>query len=129
MKVVIEAEDPVEQNRFVKIYKTCVLQSLNNKRSTCKQTGAKIAREFLIAKNHPIGSHEPPYTVESLCKLRRSTTDREREAFLSACLAGGCGEGKSLPTRCRIRWKTGSAEKVETTVSDEAFAILVYELH
>ena len=44
MKVVIEAEDPVEQNRFVKIYKTCILQSLNTKRSTCEQAGAKIVR-------------------------------------------------------------------------------------
>jgi hypothetical protein len=80
-KVVIEAEDHVEQNRCVKIYKTCVPQSLNTKRSTCEQAAAKIERELLIAKNHPIGRREPPYAVETLCKLRRSRTDHEREAF------------------------------------------------
>lgn len=133
MKVVIDAEDPVEQSRFVKIYKTCVLQSLNTKRSTCEQAGAKIARELLIAKNHPIGSREPPYSVETLCKLRRSRTDHEREAFhwfvgeFLECVSGRRVWGrKKFTHRVSDPMERGSAEKV-VTVSDEAFAILVYE--
>ncbi|KAI2500728.1 hypothetical protein MHU86_13756 [Fragilaria crotonensis] len=133
MKVVIEAEDPVEQSRFVKIYKTCVLQSLNTKRSTCEQAGAKIARELLIAKNHPIGSREPPYSVETLCKLRRSRTDHEREAFhwfigeFLECVSGRRVWGrKKFTHKVSDPMERGSAEKV-VTVSDEAFAILVYE--
>jgi hypothetical protein len=133
MKVVIEAEDPVEQNRFVKVYKTCVLQSLNTKRSTCEQAGAKITRELLIAKNHPIGSREPPYSVETLCKLRRSRTEYEREAFhwfigeFLECVSGRRVWGrKKFTHKVSDPMERGSAEKV-VTVSDEAFAILVYE--
>ena len=34
---------------------------------------------------------------------------------------------KSLPTMCQIRWKVGAQPEKVVNVSDEAFAILVFE--
>jgi hypothetical protein len=55
MKIVLETEDPDDEDEFVRIYKTCVVGCINGKRSTCEQAGGRIVKELLVRKNYGEG--------------------------------------------------------------------------
>ena len=67
MKIVIEAQD-TDDDEFIRIYKTCVVSSINGKiKSTCEQTGARIVRELvvvLVKKGHIEGHVDEPYSLK-----------------------------------------------------------------
>ena len=62
------------QMTYEKIFNT----ALNQKRSSCEQSGLKITRKAIA---HFKERREDFFSFEELCKLRRATTDRERKAF------------------------------------------------
>ena len=64
-----------ERPNFVKLYTTCVTGSINTKRSTCEQAGAKIVRNLLIQTQHKTENNGgPPYRMDSLVKLQEAMT-------------------------------------------------------
>ena len=81
MTVVIDTEKPADPAKFVRIYKTCVLASLNSWRSSCEQAESDAVARLLKAKKHPDEVTPEPYSIEILCKLRQSQTMEENEAF------------------------------------------------
>jgi hypothetical protein len=68
MQVVVDSDKPADQAKFVRVYKTCVLCSLNTRRSTCEQSAAEVVKEQLREKGHIDEVNPPPYSVEMLCK-------------------------------------------------------------
>ena len=50
MKVVVEAENSADPAKFVRIYKTCIVGSLNTKRSSCEQSAVEAVRKLLKEK-------------------------------------------------------------------------------
>jgi hypothetical protein len=78
MAVVIESEKPDDPGKFVRLYKTCVLGSLNSKRSSCQQAAADCVKALLKEKQHRDEVEPPPYSVDMLCKLRQSQSEEER---------------------------------------------------
>ena len=134
MKVVLDAEKPADPAKFVRIYKTCVLGSLNSKRSSCEQSASDAVAILLKTKNHRDEVTPEPYSIEMLCKLRQSQTLEEREAFqwftgeLLECVVGKIAWGSRKKYRSRISDAVydNTAEYI-VTVSDEAFALLLYE--
>ncbi|KAI2499769.1 hypothetical protein MHU86_14712 [Fragilaria crotonensis] len=134
MAVVIDAEKPTDPTKFVRIYKTCVLGSLNSKRSSCEQATSDACMLLLKAKNHPDEVTPEPYSIEMLCKLRQSQTPEEKEAFLwftgklLECVVGKIAWGSKKKYRSRIsEAKYDNTNESIVTVSDEAFALLLYE--
>jgi hypothetical protein len=127
-----------ERPNFVKLYTTCVTGSINTKRSTCEQAGAKIVRDLLIQKQHKKGNGVPPYSMDSLVKLRRSYdgSAEDLEAFVwflgtfLDCVSGARawgGQRKYVEEVSKAEIK-GVGEKIKlVTVSDEAFGLLLYE--
>lgn len=76
---------------FHRVYETVFNDALNTKRSACEQAGGKIVKEALQS----MGPDRSLFTVEELCKLRRSTTEREIHAFywfFSTFLECVCGK-------------------------------------
>ena len=76
---------------FHRVYETVFNDALNTKRSACKQAGGKIVKAALRS----MGPDRSLFTVEELCKLRRSTTEREIHAFywfFSTFLECVCGK-------------------------------------
>ncbi|KAI2507426.1 hypothetical protein MHU86_7039 [Fragilaria crotonensis] len=133
MKVVVEAENPADPTKFVRIYKTCVVGSLNTKRSSCEQSAAEAVRKLLKKKNHLDEVAPAPYSIETLCKLRQSQTPEEREAFqwftgeLLECVVGKAAwSKKKYQSRISEAEYANTTEKI-VTVSDEAFALILYE--
>jgi hypothetical protein len=133
MKVVVEAENPADPAKFVRIYKTCVVGSLNTKRSSCEQSAAETVRKLLKEKNHLDEVAPAPYSMETLCKLRQSQTPEEREAFqwftgeLLECVVGKAAwSKKKYQSRISEAEYANTTEKI-VTVSDEAFALILYE--
>ena len=120
------------------------------KRSACEQSGGKIVKDMLTTM-------EPDelFTVDELCKLRRATTEREKQAFywfFSSFLDCVCGKKawgkvkyKSLVSKATLSNATsGKKSRIHSlllksaltnnatpgkivTISDEAFALLLYE--
>jgi hypothetical protein len=82
MQVVVDSEKPSDASKFVRIYKTCVVGSLNTKRSTCEQAAAEAVMKLLKTKNHADEVEPPPYSMDILCKLCQSQSALEKEAFL-----------------------------------------------
>ena len=135
MKIIVEAEDPDDEDDFVRVYKTCLVGGINAKRSTCEQAGQRIVRKLLIQKGYTTEVDlDPPYSLETLVKLRQGITDEEKEAFLwfigdfVASVVGTkvWGRKKYYHRVSEAVIDKGSQELV-VTVSDEAFAILIYE--
>ncbi len=58
------------------LYEAVYNEALNTKRSSYEQAGGKIVMEALATMKP-----DEFYTIEELCKLRRSTTRREKDAF------------------------------------------------
>ena len=50
MAVVIDSKKPDDPSKFVRLYKTCVLGSLNSKRSSCQQAAADCVKTLLKEK-------------------------------------------------------------------------------
>ena len=128
-----------ERPNFVKLYTTCVTGSINTKRSTCEQAGAKIVRDLLIQKQHkPENNGGPPYRMESLVKLRRSYdgSAEDLEAFVwflgtfLDCVSGARawgGQRKYVEEVLKAEIKGVGGKIKLVTVSDEAFGLLLYE--
>jgi hypothetical protein len=134
MAVVIDSEKPDDPGKFVRVYKTCVLGSLNSKRSSCQQAAADCVKALLKDKQHGSEVDPPPYSVDMLCKLRQSQTPEEKEAFLwftnslLECVCGKIAWGAKKKYRSRISdAKYDNTNESIVTVSDEAFALLLYE--
>ena len=78
----------------------------------------------------------PPYSIDMLCRLRQSQTVEEKEAFLwfaGELLECVCGK-RAWGTRMKYRATISDATSRETgasivTVSDEAFALLLYDAY
>jgi hypothetical protein len=64
---------------FQMVYESTLNDALNQKQSLCEQAGGGIVRKT-IALFKELG--EELFTMEELCKLRRSETEREKKAFL-----------------------------------------------
>jgi hypothetical protein len=134
MKIVVETEDPDDEDEFVRVYKTCVVGSINSKRSTCEQAGARIVKELLVRWGYTEGDVEEPYSLTTLCRLRQSVTALEKEAFqwfigeFVASVSGAKVWGrKKYYYRVSEAVIDKGSEELVVTVSDEAFAILLYE--
>jgi hypothetical protein len=135
MRIIVEAEDPDDEDDFVRIYKTCLVGGINAKRSTCEQAGQRIVKKLLIRKGYTTEVDlDPPYSLETLVKLRQSSTDEEKEAFLwfigdfIASVVGTKVWGrKKYYHRVSEAVIDKGGQDLVVTVSDEAFAILIYE--
>ena len=131
MAVVIESKKPADPPKFVRLYKTCVLGSLNSKRSPCQQAVSDCVKALLKAKQHGSKVNPPPYSIDMLCKLRQSQTPEEKEAFLwfahslLECVCGKIAWGAKKKYRSRI--SDAKYDNTKESVSDEAFVILLYE--
>ena len=133
MKVIVEMEKPQDTARFVRIYKTAVVGAINTKRSACEQAALDAVHELLKRKNHIDEVDPPPYSMETLCKLRQSQTTDEKEAFqwfvgtLLQCVVGKTIWGrKKYQVMISDAVHANTSEKI-ITVSDEAFALVMYE--
>ena len=80
--IVINSKKPDDPSKFVRLYKTCVLGSLNLKRSSCQQAAANCVKALPKEKQHRSEVNPPPYSVDMLCKLCQSQTPEAKEAFL-----------------------------------------------
>ena len=136
MQVILDQEMPANPPQFVRMYKTIVMGALNTKRSTCEQSAQEAAMKLLKTKNHVDEVDPPPYSMETLCKLRQSQTDDEKEAFIwfaGELLECVCGK-RAWGTRKKYRATISDATSNDTgaavvTVSDEAFALLLYDAY
>jgi hypothetical protein len=130
---VIEREKPADEAAFIRLYKTCVVGAVNTKRSTCEQAGAKIMRELLISKKHDTNNMDPPYSIGALSLLRRAQSVHEMEAYLwfvgsfLECVSGARAWGKRKYFERVSNAMVGGTDELLVTVSDEAFALLLYE--
>jgi hypothetical protein len=129
---------PHERMDFVKLYTTCVTQSINTKRSTCEQAGLKIVKQLLLDKQYENGNDAPPYSMESLVKLRRSYdgSKEDLEAFgwffgeFMDCVSGARtwgGQRKYVDHVSKAKIKGVGGNIMPVTGSDEAFGLLMYE--
>lgn len=135
IKIVVEAENPSDPEEFIRIYKTCIVGGINAKRSSCEQAGQRIVKKLLSRKGYTTDvDQDPPYSVETIVKLRQSETEHEKEAFrwfigeFVASVAGNklWGRNKYYHRVSEAVIDRGGRDLV-VTPSDEAFAILIYE--
>jgi len=130
---VMEREKPADEAMFIRLYKTCVVGAVNTKRSTCEQAGAKIMRELLISKKHDTNNMDPPYSIGVLSLLRRAQSAHEMEAYLwfagsfLECVSGTRAWGKRKYYGRVSNAMVDGTNELLVTVSDEAFALLLYE--
>ncbi|KAI2494678.1 hypothetical protein MHU86_19857 [Fragilaria crotonensis] len=113
------------------VYESVFNESLNAKRSTCETAGKKIVVEETMPKFQEKGKEL--FTIEELCTLRRAKTEREKEAafwffgeFLSCVVGKRVWNVQKQYQLISQATMTGSSDKL-VTVSDEAFALLMYE--
>ncbi|KAI2507571.1 hypothetical protein MHU86_6864 [Fragilaria crotonensis] len=114
------------------VYESVFNESLNAKRSTCETAGKKIVVEETMPKFQEKGKEL--FTIEELCTLRRAKTEREKEAafwffgeFLSCVVGKRVWNVQKQYQLISQATMTGSSDKL-VTVSDEAFALLMYEI-
>ncbi|KAI2501822.1 hypothetical protein MHU86_12660 [Fragilaria crotonensis] len=136
MQVILDQEKPADTPQFVRMYKTIVMGALNTKRSTCEQSAQEAAMKLLKIKNHVDEVDPPPYSMDTLCKLRQSQTVEEKEAFLwfagelLECVCGKRGWGNRKKYKATISdAKSNDTGAPVVTVSDEAFALLLYDAY
>jgi hypothetical protein len=117
------------REKFYMLYDSVFNEALNTKRSSCEQGAGRIVRESIAQLENP----DDFFTMEELCKLRRATTERERNAFFwffgtyMDSVSGRRSWGKQkykqlISTAC----EQGGQNKL-VTKSDEAFALLLFE--
>jgi hypothetical protein len=134
MKVVMDHEDVAEDKQMIfhMLHESAFNEPLNTKRSACEQAGGKIVREAM-AKMNP---DEEFFTIEELCKLRRSTTEREMKAFywwffgsFLECICGKKAWGKAKFTSLvSIADESNNTRPAKfVTASDKAFALLLFD--
>ena len=120
-----------KRGEFQLVYESVFNDALNQKRSSCEQAGGHIVRDT-IAFFKEVGRGEL-FTMEELRKLRRSKTEREKEAFFwffgtyieAVCGRRNWGRQKRHALVSEATEKGGRAKTV--TKSDEAFALLIFE--
>lgn len=131
LHLVMDHENVPTRNRetFYMLYDSVFNEALNTKRSSCEQAAGRIVRDSITKLENP----DDFFTFEELCKLRRATTERERNAFFwffgtfmdSVCGRRTWGKQKYkqlVSTAC----ETGGQSKLVTR-SDEAFGLLLFE--
>jgi hypothetical protein len=131
-------DTPEAREAFRRVYKGCVMDALNIRRSNCDQTGGKIVHRYMTMCCD--GNDDPNlvvnfFTLDSLCKLRRSITQEEKTAFrwffgeFLDCVCGrrswGHHKYHDLISEA-VNRDTGTAV---VTVSDEAFGLLLLETY
>jgi hypothetical protein len=132
MKLVMKFENVVEHKKleFHMLYETVFNEALNTKRSSCEQAGGKIVMEALTTMKT-----DEFYRIDELCKLRRSTTRREKEAFywffgsFLECVSGKKAWGRRAKYTSLVS-EAATTDKTQgkiVTVSDEAFALLLFD--
>jgi hypothetical protein len=114
---------------FQLTYESCFNKALNTKRSSCEQSGAKIAWKA-IADFKKRG--EDFFTIEEFCKLRRATTEREKRAFFwffDSFLECVCGANtwRKVKKTTLVSEARGDGNCKIVTKSDEAFALLLID--
>jgi hypothetical protein len=128
---VLQFERVPPNNRvlFQLTYESCFNKALNTKRSSCEQSGAKIAWKALADFKK---RGEDFFTIEELCKLRRATTEREKRAFFwffdsfLECVCGANTWRKAKKTTL-VSEARGDGNCKIVTKSDEAFALLLID--
>ena len=133
MKLVMQFENVREDKQFDfhMLYESVFNEALNTKRSACEQAGGKIVMETLATLQT---ADTDFFTIDELCKLRRSTTERERQAYywffgtFIECVCGkkAWGKAKFIHLISRAKVNNATTERI-VTVSDEAFALLLIE--
>jgi hypothetical protein len=108
---------------------SCFNKVFNTKRSSCEQSGAKIAWKAIANFKK---RREDFFTIEEFCKLRRSTTEREKRAvfwffhlFLECVCAANTWRKVKKTTLVSEAQGDGNCKIV--TKSYEAFALLLIE--
>ncbi len=111
-------------------YQNSFKTALNQKQSTCEQSGKKIMIKAIntVFKN----CEEEFFTFHEFCKLRRATTNRERkgvfwffDSFLE-CVCGASVWNNSKTKQLVSEARDPSGSKI-VSVSDEAFALLLID--
>ena len=128
---VIEFEKvrPQMHYQFQMTYEKTFNVALNQKRSSCEQSGLKITRKAIADFNK---RGEDFFTIEEFCKLRRATTDRERRAFFwfydkfLECVCGASSWRNAKKTALVSEARDGDNSKI-VSISDEAFGLLLIE--
>jgi hypothetical protein len=94
------------------LYKSVFNKALNSKRSSCKQAARKIVLPALMTMET-----DEFFRIEELCKLRRSTTEREMDAFywfFGLYLECVCGKKANqffrIEELCKLRRSTTERE-------------------
>ena len=119
------------RGQYQSIYESTFNDALNTKRSSCEQSGGRIVRDSLAIFRE---SGQALFTIDELCKLRRSETEREMEAFhwfygtYLECVCGkrNWGRQKQHELVSEATEKGGGCAKT-VKISDEAFALLLFE--
>ena len=134
MAVAVNSEKPDDPSKFVWLNKTCVLGSRNSKRSSCQQAAVDCVKALLKEKQHTSEVDPPPYSIDMLCKLHQSQSPEAKGAFLwftnslLECVCGKIAWGAKKKYRSRISdAKCDNTNKSIVTISDEVFALLLYE--
>ena len=74
MKIVLDTEEPDDEEEFIRIYKTTVVGGINAKRSSCEQAGSRIVKDLLDEVGFDESDNEPPIATDTLMMLRQGTT-------------------------------------------------------
>ena len=114
------------------VYESVFNESLNAQRRTCETAGRKIVADKTMPKFQEEEDKEL-FTMEELCKLRRTETECEKEAsfwFFGKFLS--CVVGKrqwSVQKQYQLISQAtmmGSSDKM-VTISNKTFALVMYE--
>ncbi len=119
-----------QRGSFQTVYESTFNDALNQKLSSCEQAGGGIVRETIALFKE---LRKELFTMEERCMLRRSETEREKEAFFwffgtfleSVCGKRNWGRQKRHVLVLEGIEKGGRAKMV--TKSNEAFALLIFE--
>jgi hypothetical protein len=120
---------PQMHYQFQMTYEKTFNVALNQKRSSCEQSGLKITRKAIADFNK---RGEDFFRIEEFCKLRRATTDRERRAFFwfynkfLECVCGASSWRNSKKTALVSEARDGDNSKI-VCISDKAFGLLLIE--
>jgi hypothetical protein len=133
--------DQRSRDAFKSVYKGVVMEAINVRRSACDQAGCKIVCQYLSSRVFDDGCGNetliaddlPIFTLDTICKLRQATTDKEVRAFqwfFGEFLE--CVSGKRVWSRHKYHTLISEAVNRDTgvqiiTVSDEAFGLLLLE--
>ena len=131
MSLVMDFENVPKSHRlnFHILYESVFNEALNSKRSSCEQA----ARKIVIPALKKMDADEF-FTIKELCKLRRSTTEKEKEAFywffgsFLECVCGKKAWGKAkYVSLVSLACETNRTAAKLVTMSDEAFALLIFD--